>query len=97
MEFFWVFLKGLAIGVAVAAPVGPVGILCVQRTLHDGLPHGLATGFGAATADTLFSAIAGLGLASVAAELMHQEALLRLGGAGVLAVLAGGAYWYFRR
>ncbi len=82
------FVKGIAIGLAVAAPVGPVGILCVQRTLHDGLAHGLATGFGAATADALFGAVAGFGLASVAAELMQQEAILRLLGALVLTGLA---------
>jgi threonine/homoserine/homoserine lactone efflux protein len=45
------FLKGLLIGVAIAAPVGPIGILCIQRTIHNGFRIGLASGLGAALAD----------------------------------------------
>ncbi|MGE4351109.1 MAG: lysine transporter LysE, partial [Bdellovibrionales bacterium] len=48
----------------VAAPVGPVGLLCIRRTLRKGLLNGFATGFGAAFADALFSAVAAFGLAT---------------------------------
>jgi threonine/homoserine/homoserine lactone efflux protein len=48
-----VFLRGLAIGFGIAAPVGPIGILCIRRTLADGRVVGFAAGLGAATADAL--------------------------------------------
>jgi threonine/homoserine/homoserine lactone efflux protein len=88
----WVFLKGIAIGVAVAAPVGPVGLLCVQRTLRDGLWVGLASGLGAAAADGIFSAVAGFGLAAVANFLVTHRDPLRLIGGVVLFVLAWRAW-----
>ncbi|RDD62640.1 lysine transporter LysE [Ferruginivarius sediminum] len=88
----WVFLKGIAVGIAVAAPVGPVGLLCVQRTLQDGLWVGLASGLGAATADGIFSAIAGFGLAAVAGFLTEHRDLLRLVGGAVLFLLAWRAW-----
>lgn len=89
----WVFWKGIVIGIAVAAPVGPVGLLCVQRTLQDGLWVGLASGLGAATADGIFSAVAGFGLAAVADFLMTHRDPLRLIGGVVLFLLAWRA-WY---
>jgi len=57
------FLKGLIIGFAIAAPVGPIGILCIHRSLHDGFKIGLMTGLGAALADGVYGLIAGFGLA----------------------------------
>ena len=59
------FLRGLAIGVAVAAPVGPIGLLCINRTLTAGFAAGLATGLGAATADAAYGAVAAFGLAAL--------------------------------
>jgi len=55
-------LKGVAIGVVIALPVGPVGVLCVRRTVFEGPSYGFISGMGAATADTLFGIIAGAGL-----------------------------------
>jgi threonine/homoserine/homoserine lactone efflux protein len=55
-------LKGVAIGVVIALPVGPVGVLCVRRTLFEGPSYGFVSGMGAATADTLFGIIAAAGL-----------------------------------
>ncbi|MGH6990098.1 MAG: LysE family translocator [Stellaceae bacterium] len=55
-------LKGVAIGVVIALPVGPVGVLCVRRTLFEGPSYGFISGMGAATADTLFGIIAATGL-----------------------------------
>ena len=71
MDDFWVLLKGFAIGLAIAIPVGPIALLCMRRTLERGFTFGFATGLGAATADLFYSAIAALGLAWV------EEALLR--------------------
>ena len=79
MDLGW-WLKGLAIGFSIAAPVGPIGALCIRRTLSDGRAAGLATGLGAATADALYGAVAGFGLAFVAAALTQQQFWLRLLG-----------------
>lgn len=59
------FIKGLVIGLAIAAPVGPIGVLCIRRTLADGRLVGLLTGMGAATADGVYGAIAAFGLTAV--------------------------------
>jgi threonine/homoserine/homoserine lactone efflux protein len=58
-------LKGIAVGIVIALPVGPVGVLCVRRTLFEGPGFGLVSGLGAATADTIFGVIAGFGLTIV--------------------------------
>ena len=55
-------IKGFVIGLSIAAPVGPIGILCIQRTLSSGNVQGLVTGLGAATADALYGFIAAFGL-----------------------------------
>ncbi len=93
MDTSWIFAKGILIGVAVAAPVGPIGLLCIQRTLTDGLPTGLATGLGAALADGVFGAIAAFGLASISDQLMAHQDPLRIVGGLVLFVLAYRS-WY---
>jgi threonine/homoserine/homoserine lactone efflux protein len=58
-------LKGIAVGIVIALPVGPVGVLCVRRTLFQGPIFGFVSGLGAATADTVFGIIAGFGLTIV--------------------------------
>ncbi len=72
--------KGLLIGFSIAAPVGPIGVLCIRRTLADGRATGLATGLGAASADAVFGAVAGLGLTAVSGALMSQQDAIRLLG-----------------
>ena len=52
------FFRGLIIGFVIAAPVGPIGVLCIHRTLTEGKIHGLISGLGAATADAIYWAIA---------------------------------------
>jgi len=80
-------LKGLGIGLALAAPVGPMSILCIRRTLRDGLLVGLVSGLGIATADAAYGAIAAFGISAVAAVLLDLEMTLRLvGGAFLLAL-----------
>lgn len=81
------------IGVAIAAPVGPIGLLCIRRTLIDGWRVGLATGLGAATADAIYGGIAALGLTAVIGWLTAGEDLIRLIG-GLALVLIG---WRTRR
>ena len=73
-------LTGLAIGFSIAAPVGPIGVLCIRRTLAEGRVSGLLSGLGAATADALYGCIAGFGLVFVSNFLVSQQVWLRLVG-----------------
>jgi threonine/homoserine/homoserine lactone efflux protein len=84
---FEFLLKGLIIGFAVAAPVGPIGILTIKRTLNEGHLSGFITGMGAACADTLYGMIAGLSLTAVSAFLVHEKFWLKLIGGCVLLIL----------
>ena len=60
------FLKGMVVGIAVAAPIGPASIMCIRRTIGRGFFLGIASGLGVATADTFYGCIAGFGLTSLA-------------------------------
>jgi threonine/homoserine/homoserine lactone efflux protein len=76
-----IFLRGLVLGLMIAAPVGPVGLLCIRRTLKKGLLAGFTAGFGAAFADGLFSAIAAFGISAITELLKtYNDALHVLGG-----------------
>jgi threonine/homoserine/homoserine lactone efflux protein len=81
------FVKGFVIGFIIAAPVGPINIMCVRRTIVHGRLAGLATGSGAALADTILGAIAIFGLAFLEQFLLHERFWLALAGALFLAVL----------
>jgi threonine/homoserine/homoserine lactone efflux protein len=74
------FLRGLIIGFSIAAPVGPIGMLCIRRSLAEGLLVGLLTGLGAATADAVYGAVAGFGLTAVSNVLVANRAWLALVG-----------------
>jgi threonine/homoserine/homoserine lactone efflux protein len=73
-------LKGMAIGLAIAAPVGPIGLLCIRRSIEQGRAAGLATGLGAASADAVYGAIAAFGLTAVSSALVAGQFWLQLGG-----------------
>jgi threonine/homoserine/homoserine lactone efflux protein len=88
-------LKGLIIGFSIAAPVGPIGILCIQRTIASGRASGLVTGLGAASADALYGCVAGFGLTWVSQFLLAQKTWLQLGGGAFLAYL-GLKAWMIR-
>ena len=79
------FLKGVLIGFLIAAPVGPIGILCIRRTLSGSYALGLITGLGAAFADTVYGAIAGFSLAGIADFITENNFYLRLFGGILLA------------
>lgn len=81
------FLNGLAIGFSIAAPVGPVGVLCIRRSLAEGALRGLACGLGAATADAAYGCVAALGLTAVSGFLARQQLALGLIGGGFLCYL----------
>jgi threonine/homoserine/homoserine lactone efflux protein len=80
-------LKGLLLGFSIAAPVGPIGILCIRRTLADGRKYGLASGLGAATADAFYGSIAGFGLVFISNFLVSQQNWLKLFGGAFLLYL----------
>lgn len=73
-------IRGVIIGFSIAAPVGPIGVLCIRRTLAEGRPVGFASGLGAATADALYGCVAGLGLTFISDLLVRQQSWLRLIG-----------------
>jgi threonine/homoserine/homoserine lactone efflux protein len=73
-------LRGLVIGFSIAAPVGPIGVLCIRRTLSEGRASGLVSGLGAASADAIYGSIAGFGLAFISNFLVGQQVWLRLIG-----------------
>lgn len=73
-------LKGLIIGFAIAAPVGPIGVLCIQRSLHDGFKIGLMTGLGAALADGTYGLIAGFGLTALSSLLITHKYWIQVVG-----------------
>lgn len=74
------FLRGALIGFAIAAPVGPIGVLCIRRTLADGRLAGLVSGLGAATADVIYGLVAVLGLTAIADLLVGASFWMRLVG-----------------
>jgi threonine/homoserine/homoserine lactone efflux protein len=82
-----VLVKGLLIGFVIAAPVGPIGVLCARRTLMHGRRAGFFSGMGAATADAIYGFIAAFGLTVVSDMLISRQFWLRLLGGAVLCVL----------
>jgi len=82
-----VFIKGLVLGVSIAAPVGPIGLLCIRRTMERGRLAGLITGLGAAAADTIFALAAAFGL-SVGTAVTNCSGWLHV-AAGVFLIALG--------
>ena len=73
-------LRGGLIGLAIAAPVGPIGVLCIRRTLAEGWVFGFVSGLGAATADALYGCVASFGLTFISSALIGHQTWLRLVG-----------------
>ncbi len=81
LEFLY---KGLILGFSVAAPVGPIGILCINRTINKNFIAGLVSGLGAATADLIYGLIAGSGLTAISTFLINQKMWIQLIGLAFL-------------
>jgi threonine/homoserine/homoserine lactone efflux protein len=92
MEPIHYLIKGLIIGLSIAVPVGPIGILCIRRTLNQGRIIGFFSGLGAATADALYGAIAGFGLTFLSNFLIGHQIWLRLIGGGLLLILGARTF-----
>jgi threonine/homoserine/homoserine lactone efflux protein len=86
------FVRGVIFGLSVAAPVGPIGVLCIRRTLADGRLVGLVSGLGTATADACYGAIAAFGLTFISTFLVDQQFWLRLIGGAFLCYLGATTF-----
>lgn len=84
IEFLW---KGLVLGFSVAAPVGPIGVLCINRTINKNFVSGFVSGIGAATADLCYGLVAGFGLTAISTFLISQKFWIQLIGLGYLIFL----------
>ncbi len=83
-----VLLKGVIIGFSLAAPIGPVGMMCIRRTLTHGHLRGFVSGLGAAAADSVYAIVAAFGITLISNFIVEQEYLIRLVG-GILLILLG--------
>jgi threonine/homoserine/homoserine lactone efflux protein len=84
---YTLLLKGIAIGFALALPIGPIGILCIRKTATEGHLSGMIVGFGAATADALYGFIAAFGLTVISDALLTRQGWIRLIGGAFLCYL----------
>lgn len=80
-------LKSILIGAAIAAPIGPIGMLCIRSTLVGGWKKGLAAGLGVATADAIYAAVAGFGMHVISSQLIRFEDGFRMIGGLLILVL----------
>lgn len=81
------FINGIIIGIALAAPVGPIAFVCIQRSLANGRLHGISSGLGIATADAFYAAVAAFGLALISDFLLARQRFFRLfGGLALIAI-----------
>jgi threonine/homoserine/homoserine lactone efflux protein len=83
-----VLLKGAIIGFSLAAPIGPVGMMCIRRTLTHGHLRGFVSGLGAATADSVYAIVAAFGITLISNFILQHEYTIRLVG-GILLILLG--------
>jgi threonine/homoserine/homoserine lactone efflux protein len=83
-----ILLEGLAIGFLLATPIGPIGVICVRRTLAYGKRHGFIVGLSGASADIVYALIAAFGVTLVSNFVYEWQFWIRLGG-GILLLLLG--------
>lgn len=82
------FVQGIIIGLTLAVPVGPLALICIQRTVTEGRLHGIFSGVGVATADSFYAAVTFLGLTVISGLIIAQQYLFRF-LAGVVLILIG--------
>ncbi len=85
-------LKGIAIGFSLAAPVGPIGVLCIRRTLAEGRRSALSTMLGAATADMVYGLVAAFGVTLISEFVAQHTAWFRLIGGAIMLVMGARTY-----
>ncbi len=84
--FIYVIIKGFVIGLLVSAPMGPIGVLCIQRTLNKGRRSGIATGLGAALSDLFYAILTGFGMSMIIDFIETNEAIIQIIGSIVLGI-----------
>jgi threonine/homoserine/homoserine lactone efflux protein len=89
-------LKGIMIGLLASIPLGPIGVICIQRTINKGKTSGFISGLGAAVADTIFAAIAGFSLTYIITFIQEQRLIIEVVG-GVIVILLGLKTFYTNR
>jgi threonine/homoserine/homoserine lactone efflux protein len=87
MDFSY-FIQGIIIGLTLAVPVGPIALICIQRTLTDGRFHGIFSGIGVATADSFYAAVTVLGLTMISGVIVTHQVLFRF-LAGIVLIFVG--------
>ena len=87
------FFQAMIAGVALAAPVGPVGLLCIRRTLSKGMVSGLISGLGAAVADAIYASIAAFSVTVISATLARYTGVLELVGGTLLCIIGAHAIY----
>jgi threonine/homoserine/homoserine lactone efflux protein len=88
----YLFVQGILVGVMLAAPVGPIALVCIQRTLAGGRLHGIMSGLGVATADAFYAALTASGLSLVSAFLLSWQAAFRLAGGTVFVFIGARVF-----
>ena len=88
-------LRGWVLGLLIAAPVGPIGVLCIRRTLAEGRLYGFVSGLGAATADATYGAVAAFGLTFAGLGVANTGGNYLAATLVVLGVFLGSATWWF--
>src|SRR5215831_847949 len=84
MDYIYLIVSGLVIGLIVAVPIGPVNLICIRRTLAYGPLNGFMSGLGAAVGDTVFAIVTGFGLTVIAQLIEGYSSYLELVGGGML-------------
>ena len=90
-------VRGMVVGIVASAPMGPVGVLTVQRTLNKGRWYGFATGIGAAVSDLIYALITGLGMSFVMDFIERPTTVLYLKVMGSILLFCFGAYTYYTK
>ena len=87
------FIKGLIVGFLASIPLGPVGVLCIQRTINKGRFSGIISGMGAATVDSFFALVAALGLTFIINFIEEQQFFIQIIGGGVVVFLGAKIFY----
>jgi len=90
--FFYTLIKGIILGFSIAAVVGPIGVLCIRRSIAQGFWAGMFTGFGAAIADATYATMAAFGLTVITTFLLEKTILLSIIGGSYLLYLGYKAF-----
>lgn len=94
ISFFELILKGFIIGIVVSAPLGPVGVMCIRRTLNKGRWHGFMTGMGASMSDLLYAIVTAFGMSFVYNIINNEHNMLALQVIGSILLFAFGLYTF---